>query len=363
MAFLFVESLPHNNSRVVQTAIKALELLLLSAGLISTLLMVKGAVMMPYSCGIVFSCLVGFWDSIRCFLSSPLYICIIINSMVVLIAASSTFHRHETDNHDYYDIKSNVVDFHDNILIAESPVVSPPPPQPSLPRDVIKITPQSPHRNVAEVEAAPLGTLLSRIKKCSKVIAASTLYQGSDHDDSTHILPDSAAQNCIEKNYLSSPAASFSDGALIKEKGLFLEMEAEVANNQPDDTENEEDDTMEATWKAITGGGKPSPKRKQLKKSETWVVHVPPPSTAAKQRPDSEELLASTPTWKELRKSETFNEAVSVTRRGGLRRDPSISLDEFNQQVEAFIKKFNDNMRLQRQESDQRFLDMIKRGL
>ncbi|PIN19432.1 hypothetical protein CDL12_07893 [Handroanthus impetiginosus] len=126
--------------------------------------------------------------------------------------------------------------------------------------------------------------------------------------------------------------------------------------------ESEEEDTLEATWKAIIGGEKEKPKKKHLKKSETW--DVPPRCTAAGvRRLDSEEVLPSTPKWKELRKSETFNDAVSMTRRGGLRRDPSTNIEEFNQKIEAFIKKFNDNIRLQRQESHQRFLDMIGRGL
>ncbi|KAL3824964.1 hypothetical protein ACJIZ3_020993 [Penstemon smallii] len=85
MAILFVESLSNNkNNRVLQIAVKALEIILLTAGLISTIVMVKGAVL-PYSCEFVFSSLIGIWNSIKCFLSSPLYICIIINFMVVLI--------------------------------------------------------------------------------------------------------------------------------------------------------------------------------------------------------------------------------------------------------------------------------------
>ncbi|KAI3454309.1 hypothetical protein Pfo_010972 [Paulownia fortunei] len=395
MAFLFVDSLPQNYNRVFQTSIKALELLLLSAGLISTLVMVKGAVV-PYSCEIVFSSLVGFWNSIKCFLSSPLYICIIINFMVVLIAASSAFHNHKTDNQDD-EIKVNV-DNHD-MQIAESPVVSPPPPAappPSRPRDVAKVTPPSSPRNVTKVAAASLS---SRTKTSSRSTTSSTLYQGSNNDDSPHVWPNRTEQSCSEKATLSSAAALFFNENLMLEaheikkttyslnsspdlsesieekkkvttnlpalprkgKEVFKEKEDEVTSNLSDDKENEEEDTMEATWKAITGGGKQRPKKEQLKKSETW--DVPPRNTVAVQRLDSEELLPSTPKWKELRKSETFNDAVSITCRGGLRRDPSMSLDEFNKQVEAFIKKFNDNMKLQRQESDQRFLDMIKRGL
>ncbi|KAL0385222.1 UNVERIFIED_CONTAM: hypothetical protein Sradi_2916500 [Sesamum radiatum] len=279
MAFLFVESLPQNKSRVVHTAIKALELVLLSAGLISTLLMLKGAVQ-TYSCQLVLSSLVGFWNSIRCFLSSPLYICIIINSMVALIAASSTLHpQQESDIHDFDDVKVSLDDDH-CIPIPQPPAVAP--------------------------------------------------------------LPAEAA---------------------LLEKGMSLEME--LSNN--DKGEDEEDDTIEATWKAITGGGKQRPERKHLKKSETWNVHTAPErqsAAAVESLKFSEELLKPTTTRKELRKSETFADSVmSITRRGGLRRDPSVGLDEFNKQVEAFIKKFNNEMRLQRQESDQRFLDMMKRGV
>ncbi|KAL2555320.1 uncharacterized protein Fot_00059 [Forsythia ovata] len=119
---------------------------------------------------------------------------------------------------------------------------------------------------------------------------------------------------------------------------------------------------MDATWKAITGGGKEKRKVKRekvMKKSETWDGVG---AAAAPRRIDSEELFATKKSyhaWKELRKSETFNDAVSIMRRGGLRRDPITSLDELNNKVEAFIRKINQNMRLQRQESDQRFLDMF----
>ncbi|KAL0364452.1 UNVERIFIED_CONTAM: hypothetical protein Sangu_0542800 [Sesamum angustifolium] len=244
--------------------------------------MLKGAVQ-TYSCQLVLSSLVGFWNSIRCFLSSPLYICIIINSMVALIAASSALHpRQETDIHDYDDVKVSLDDDH-NIPIPQPQAVTPLP---------------------AEAEAATL------------------------------------------------------------EKGMSLEIEVLSSNDQG---EEEEDDTIEATWKAITRGGKQRPERKHLKKSETWNVHMPPQrqsAAAVESLKFSEELLKPTTTRKELRKSETFADSVmSITRRGGLRRDPSVGLDEFNKQVEAFIKKFNNEMRLQRQESDQRFLDMMKRGV
>lgn len=84
------------------------------------------------------------------------------------------------------------------------------------------------------------------------------------------------------------------------------------SNYQEDIEEGElEDDSLEATWNAI------------IKK-------------------------------KELRKSLTFNDALSTTRVGGLRGDISVSTEESNKKFDDFIKKINQERLLQRQESDQR---------
>ncbi|KAL3628964.1 hypothetical protein CASFOL_028010 [Castilleja foliolosa] len=292
MAFLFVPSLDQNKNRVFQKSLKAIEVLLLSAGLISTLLMLKNAFLPYYSCEIaLFSSLIGFFSSIKCLLSSPFYICIIINFMVMLIAATSSFH-----NQDDVDLCDRP-----DFRISEAEIKKTESPEP-----------------VKENEA--------EIKKTQ----------------STEPTKENEPEYCPNFRTYEAEIKKTQSPEPVKE-------------SEPEMKESEPEYTMESTWMSITGEGNEKSKKKRfLKKCETWDV-----------QPSNETTMMSSSArkMKELRKSETFNDSVSRACRGGLRRDPSTSLEEFNKQVEAFIKKFNDDMKLQRQESEQRFLDMVKNGI
>ncbi|KAG6392053.1 hypothetical protein SASPL_146259 [Salvia splendens] len=101
-------------------------------------------------------------------------------------------------------------------------------------------------------------------------------------------------------------------------------------------------DTLENTWKTITEG-RAIPISRHLKKSETWT----------------EREQENTPplTLKTMRKAETFKERSPMSNGGSGKA--SLSQDELHRRVEAFIKKFNEDMRLQRQESLNQYTEMI----
>ncbi|KAH7545929.1 hypothetical protein FEM48_Zijuj01G0146300 [Ziziphus jujuba var. spinosa] len=117
-------------------------------------------------------------------------------------------------------------------------------------------------------------------------------------------------------------------------------------------------ETLESTWKAITEG-RSMPLSRHMKKCDTWENHG---------RQINLGLLDPSPA---VKKSETFQDrtnqqlqgpgVTSSPGSGKLRKEPSLSQDELNRRVEAFIKKFNEEMRLQRQESLKQYMEMIDR--
>ncbi|XVF25886.1 hypothetical protein REPUB_Repub13aG0252600 [Reevesia pubescens] len=94
-------------------------------------------------------------------------------------------------------------------------------------------------------------------------------------------------------------------------------------------------ETLENTWKMITEG-RAMPLTRHLKKSDTWENHG---------RDINVEALADSPL---VKKSETFRDRTnyqvppvqvnSSPVSGKLRKEPSLSQDELNRRVEAFIK-------------------------
>ncbi|KAM7265174.1 hypothetical protein ACFE04_002857 [Oxalis oulophora] len=120
-------------------------------------------------------------------------------------------------------------------------------------------------------------------------------------------------------------------------------------------TKPKRQETLENTWKKITEG-RSMPLNRYLKKSETFA-----------------ENFNGTVEAYQVKKSETFKDRtnyqspspspspVKVKTPLKLRKEPTLNNDELNRRVEAFIKKFNQDMRMQRQESINQYKEIVDR--
>ncbi|KAJ3670265.1 hypothetical protein LUZ60_010589 [Juncus effusus] len=118
-------------------------------------------------------------------------------------------------------------------------------------------------------------------------------------------------------------------------------------------------ETLESTWRTITEG-RAVPLGRHLKKSDTWDTRVPRKNDDVSVSPLQGPTMQKAETFHERGATESPAQVSSSERK--VKREPSVGQDELNRRVEAFINKFNEEMRLQRQESFKHYMDMINRG-
>ncbi|KAM5570255.1 hypothetical protein ABKV19_011098 [Rosa sericea] len=337
----------------LETAVWAGKLLLLCVGIVSTMVFFK-LVIIPYLLNLTLSTLPHLWTSIRSYCLSPLYIYIILNFIIIIIAASSTFQNQKqkhpssvpssyTSINNLNNAKTTSTDHEDDCCTVIDGTAE---------YNSNKIESSSHSENAT---TSPLPSLLTH-QFSNEMI--------SWHD--IHIVQQASTEE--EESIRTNPSPeepSSSEDSCLTEK--------------PATEEEVEDNTLDTTWNAIMERqGKPI--CKHLKKSETW--DTPPRTTGlvrssivpARELVEEDQLddhhqeninnnnnnvVDDRVAWarKELKKSDTFSDRVSMI------REKSMTQDELNQRAEAFINKINNQIRLQRLESDQRFRDMVNRGL
>ncbi|KAJ8554065.1 hypothetical protein K7X08_024743 [Anisodus acutangulus] len=322
MATLIANRLSEKRSKLVKAAILTMELLLLLKGLISTFFMVKKAISPRYLFNMALVNLSEILNFLKSFLYSPLYICIFINSIVILILTFSKFH-HPT------------MDFL-NVFLDEKHVN----------HDDIQIQPQAPAHNEIKEDNMPNRT--NSVIAMDAIMSFFSRYNSDPVLENTTTIEDETP--CCEKDIEIDCVTKLLTPLTEAREIVRPPHETTTRTNNQENIEQDElledNDSLDATWKAITGGGNNKKKKKQvLKKSETWPME---PVTSA-QSIGSKDLLPSVAAaWKDLRKSVTFNDALSVFRRGGLRGDFSVTAEESNKKFDDFIKKINRERLLQR---------------
>ncbi|CAM8918625.1 unnamed protein product [Rhodiola kirilowii] len=297
--------LTNSNGARLETAIWTAKLMLLSIGTVSTFLLFKVAVI---PCLFDFALSVVPW-SLSCFRTwlSPPYIYIIVNFIIISIAASSSFQPHS------------------KLPVAEK-VSGGDEEEESVAVELAK----SESNDVIEQDV---------VSFFSTDADAVVSGEFSDDSDETEVV-------VVKHELTMSSTDAFS----------YLE------NSPPEDEDGDSyDDSLDGTWKAIMEG-KGTVKKPLLKKSDTWNAtdtRAPPPQPLAEVS-----NYVSSSYRPEMRKSETFNDRVSTLRTGGgLRREALLpSHDSLNERVEAFINKFNNDMRIERQQSDMRYINMVKQA-
>ncbi|KAL5774580.1 hypothetical protein ACOSP7_012137 [Xanthoceras sorbifolium] len=335
------------------TWIVSLKVVLMSSGVLSMALLLKMSV--PLVMDFSVSRAPAMWSSFLSWLKPP-YLYLVINCIIITIAASSRFYQNHDDDASSTRTKS---DFGGAV-----------PAQPTRDVDFEFQTKTRSYFGVADVYEEK-----RRVEEEESVTTVAPVFEEKS------MVPVDGAVAVGHEDATWNPPRRMDSSEILTEFDLTAEkplVSARFGHRKPLKASPEggsralrvakpkRHETLENTWKTITEG-RGMPLTRHLKKSDTWENHH--------RQINVVDVDASSPHSTAVKKSETFRDRTNyqlsplssnnspASAPGKLRKEPSLSQDELNRRVEAFIKKFNEEMRLQRQESLNQYKEMVNRGL
>ncbi|CAN6683236.1 unnamed protein product [Malus baccata var. baccata] len=333
----------------------SLKIVLISSGVVALALAMKLSV--PMATEFVASHLPVMCSYFRSLFRPP-YLYVLINCIIITIAASSRFNGHGRSPQPKLQPESEE---------SEASVSDPPAVYESMYREsevvhelkyAVVIKPESEaiyEPRYREPEVVYELTSAVVINGYVEEAEAAEIKDDRKYEDKLVILPPKSMLESdeialpVEKPRVSARFSHRKPARSIPEGGRPLRVAKPKRN-----------DTLENTWKAITEG-RPMPLSRHTKKTETLPNH-------GRQLKDD---LTSAVDTSVMVKAETFKEPTNQSLTtvatgdgsgGRLRKEPSLGQDELNRQVEAFINKFNDEMRMQRQQSLDQYKRMVNGG-
>ncbi|RAL49123.1 hypothetical protein DM860_017153 [Cuscuta australis] len=329
--------------KTLQTAILAVEILLLPPGLISTFLMLRRAaahlhLLLPGG---------EHWAR-RVRLSPsppPLFMCVFVNSIVILILlTSSKLHRRRQKNDSLFDLFS--YDAGDPSGTLSSP--------PAAALTVTLDHNDNNGRSLRDDEDHTTKENLHERRPDSIEATWAAIHCGCSGDDKLKKSgtwpklppqPQTAEHDTVSALPLSAAAAEAKSPPSVVAETKSLSPMAVAKKSPP---------SVAATAVKSPPSVATATARSLPSVAATGVKSPPSVATAtAKSLPS---VAAEARKEKELRKSTTFTDAVP--RRGGVRGP-----EELDKRFEEFIRNFNHELRLERQDSEERFWERMKRGL
>nr|GMD83173.1 CFE protein [Ipomoea batatas] len=313
--------------------IRYLKILLISAGAVSVSMAMKAGV--PVLVHDVSAVWTGFTACLR-----PLYLYVAINVIIITIVLASRFQREVVE--DEISMQLHPREFRRLLVTARTP------PAPDL----------------------------------NRLLAVAGLELKPDFEDGVHAAVILRDEPAAEVNGSILAVSEDDDGGagdysnlavappLGDEIGIFrwdaVEKSLSLADQKPPSkglrlpaARPKQHETLENTWRMITERNHVLTPARQLRRSDSF-------ENASADDENENHAPLHRPQNRDALKSRTFKDRTNYDSPKAApvkaRKEPSLSQDELNRRVEAFINKFNEEMRLQREQSIQQHMEMINRG-